>query len=440
MLAKLFWASLWLASSFSCFAQNTAIDSAVSRPIVILVTIDGFPARALHQSPPMPTLLSLAASGAVAEGMIPINPTVTWPNHTTLITGVDASHHHVVANGLLEPVPGSSKVLMKPEVDKSILVHGDTLYDIAARNGLTVGQVDWVAVAGVKNIAWQFEEKPALAGPIAQELIHDGSLTADDIGQFASKSPAWRDQVWTDAAVDILKKHTPDLLLVHLLETDTLQHRYGPLTPAAFAAYANADHCLARIVAAVHEAGLEKRVTYIIASDHGFSSLHHLVRPAVFLRQLPEMQDVWVKAEGGHADIFLKGADREQKAAQLAKELRAMPGVDQIYSNADAQRFGMPSTKETSQAPDLWITASQDYAFEDGDSGPLVSDTPTLGQHGYPNSNPEMNALFVASGSSIRPGSHLGTFPNLQVAPTIARILKLSLPEAQAQPLSQILR
>lgn len=87
-------------------AQN---DGSASKrgPIVVLITIDGFPARALKDPRlPMPTLRRMIKDGAHADAMIPINPTVTWPNHTALITGVNASEHHVMANGRIEfPTP-----------------------------------------------------------------------------------------------------------------------------------------------------------------------------------------------------------------------------------------------------------------------------------------------------------------------------------------------
>ena len=436
---------LLLALSLTSSAQSNA---GAGKPIVILVTIDGFPARALDDpSLPMPTLRELAKNGAVSKGMIPINPTVTWPNHTTLITGVDASRHHVIANGLLVVPDDNGAVQVKPEADKTVLVQAHTLYDIAVEHGLSTGQVDWVAVSGAKNIAWQFAEKPTMDSPIVQDLIRGNLLSQEQVEHFGAKSPAWRDQIWTDAAIDILQKHTPDLLLVHLLETDTLQHRYGPLTPAAYAGYADADHCLSRIVAKVNEIGLRDRVTFIVASDHGFSTYRHVVRPNVYVKQHDlatgnniASRSVWVKGEGGHADVFVRGTDKAQATAKLAQSFAAMPGVEHVYSNKDAQHFGMPASGTTSQAPDLWLTALPNYAFEDGDTGELEREVPVSGQHGYPNTNPEMFALFVASGPGIKSGVSLPNFLNLQVAPTIAHILGLSLPEAQGAPLLQILR
>ena len=141
-------ALLLLLAPLSSYAQNNG-SAAKSGPIVVLMTIDGFPARALKDPRlPMPTLRRLIADGAHADAMIPINPTVTWPNHTTLITGVDASFHHVMANGEIEfPTPGSGPVV-KPWVPKDELVHARTLYDAIAEKGMTTGQVGWVAIYG----------------------------------------------------------------------------------------------------------------------------------------------------------------------------------------------------------------------------------------------------------------------------------------------------
>ena len=77
-----------------------------------------------------------------------------------------------------------------------------------------------------------------------------------------------------DAAVDILTKHKPNLLLFHLLQTDSIQHQYGPLTPAAYAAYAYADHCLERVVEATRTAGVLKRTTFLILFRSWLRDLH----------------------------------------------------------------------------------------------------------------------------------------------------------------------
>lgn len=92
---------------------------------------------------------------------------------------------------------------------------------------------------------------------------------------------------------------------------------------------------------------------------------------------------MWAKGEGGHADVFVHGADKAQTTAKLAPAFATMPGFEHVYSNEEAQHFGMPASGTTGQAPDLWLTASPGYAFEDGDAGELEREVPVSGQHGY---------------------------------------------------------
>ena len=439
-----------LVSSLSSYAQNDG-SAAKGGPIVVLMTIDGFPARALKDPRlPMPTLRGLIANGAHADAMIPINPTVTWPNHTTLITGVDAAVHHVMANGEIEfPTPGSGPVV-KPWVPKDDLVHARTLYDALAEKGMTTGQVDWVAIYGAKNVRWQFGEKPDWNSPIVQDLAARNLITQERADRFWDSSPSWRDDLWTDAAIDILTHHTPNLLLFHLLQTDTLQHQYGALSPAAYAAYAYADTCLSRLIEAARAAGLLDRITFVVASDHGFGNVKHAIRPNVVLAQRNVLTkqngkyegSAWFLAEGGEASLYIRDpALRAKLVPELKTYFSSLPGVEGAFTNEEARALGLPAAGTTDQAPDLYLTASPGYAFWTGEDGLLTQDVyPVAGSHGYSNTDPEMQALFVASGSHIRTGIDLGMIPNLRVAPTIAKILGVSLPAAKEQPLDAALQ
>lgn len=426
--------------------------AAAHGPIVVLITLDGFPARALDDPRlPMPTLRKLQAEGAYAQGMQPINPSVTWPNHTTLITGVTAAEHHVMANGLITVPADGSELQVKPWTPKEQLVHARTLYDAVAEQGMSTGQVDWVAIYGAKNVRWAFAEQPGTDSPIAQDLIAQGQVTREQLASFNDdSSPAWRDQIWTDAAIDILTRHTPNLLLFHLLQTDTLQHEYGALSPAAYAALAYADSCIARVVEAARNAGILDRITFVIASDHGFTSYTHAIRPNAALVQqgLLRMQngsyrgDAWVLPEGGEASLFIRNPSRR---AELVPKLKAyfenQPGIAAVYTAADMKKLGLPAPAATDQAPELYLAAKPGYAFADGTDAPLIKDVnPARGAHGYLNDNPDMQALFIASGAHIRKAGNLGQISNLRVAPTIAKILDVSLPAARQPPLAQVLQ
>lgn len=450
-LHRLSLSALLLMGITICTFAQPVLKGEVQKPIVIVVTIDGFPARAL-QDPrlPMPTLRSLAAAGAVAKGMTPINPTVTWPNHTALITGVDASQHFVMANGLIVLPADGTVPKIEPWTDKDKLVHARTLYEAAAEKGMTTGQVDWVAIYGAKGVKWRFGESPDMHDSIPQELIARGIVTRQQIEKFGDKSSAaWRDEVWTDAAVDIIEKHKPDLLLLHLLQTDSLQHQYGPLTPAAYIAYAYADHCLQRVIEAARTAGTLDRTTFMILSDHGFATYTHTISPNVALvdQGLLHKQgnsyrgNVWVKAEGGAASLYITDASlRADLLPKLKAYFTGIPGIQHVYTNQEAHSLGLPLETDTDQAPQLYLVAASGYAFSDDTSGPLTRINPPLGQHGYLNTMSDMQALFVASGFAIKPGVTLDSISNLRVAPTIAKILGVQLPDAKQPPLNEILR
>jgi predicted AlkP superfamily pyrophosphatase or phosphodiesterase len=445
------------AGSVSAYANDTATASndgtaATHGPIVVLITIDGFPARALDDPRlPMPTLRKLQAEGAYARAMQPINPAVTWPNHTTLITGVTAAEHHVMANGLITLPADGGEVQVKPWTPKEQLVHATTLYDVLAEHGMSTGQVDWVAIYGAKNVRWAFAEQPDINSPIAQDLIAQGEVTPEQVTGFLdSGSAAWRDQVWTDAAIDILTRHTPNLLLFHLLQTDTLQHEYGALSPAGYAALAYADSRIARLIDAARRAGILDRITFVIASDHGFTNYTHVIRPNAALVQqgLLTMRngsyhgDAWVLAEGGEASLFIRDPS---KRATLIPKLKAwfetQPGIAAVYTANEMQKLGLPSPASTDQAPQLYLIPKPGYAFMDGTEPPFVKDIdPARGAHGYLNTDPDMQALFIASGAGIRKGTKLDRISNLRVAPTIAKILGVSLPAAQQAPLTEVLQ
>ena len=118
-----------------------------------------------------------------------------------------------------------------------------------------------------------------------------------------------------------------------------------------------------------------------------------------------------------------------------------VPGVAGVYTNEEAQKFGIPALGSTDQAPDLYLAAKPGYAFVGGTEGSIVRDmTQARGAHGYLNTDSDMEALFIASGAHIRPGVDLGSITNLRVAPTIAKILGVDLPAATQKALTEALQ
>ena len=298
---------------------------------VILISIDGFPAWLWNDpSLQVPNLRKLAAEGASAKAMTVSNPSITWINHTTLVTGVEPRKHGVLFNGLLVRQEGNKPAKIEPWVDKSKLVHVPTLYDIAHQNGLTTAESDWVAVTRPGTITWSFAELPEVESPIVKEMVAAGTITPEYIEWMQMgpkrKSVTFLDNMWTKAAIHIFKTHRPNLLLYHTLNTDATHHTYGPGTMASHTALAYADKLVGDLVQAVEESGLRDRTTFVISTDHGFKKVSKYVYPNVVLKKAglavafgPTITtaDAFCMTQGGMAFVYV--SDPSRKAELLPK-------------------------------------------------------------------------------------------------------------------------
>jgi predicted AlkP superfamily pyrophosphatase or phosphodiesterase len=419
-----------------------------TRRTVVVISLDGFPAYALDDPElPIPTLRKLAREGAVASSMRPVNPTVTWPNHTAIVTGVDAAEHQVLYNGLLLRPENGAKPSVEPWRDKNEMVHAQTIYDAAYEAGLTTAQVDWVAIYNAKSITWKFPELPNPDGAIERELISAGTVTPDQLRKFEASSQAWQDEIWTAAAEDILEKHKPDLLLLHLLTLDDTNHDYGPMTGESFTAMAFLDAKVKQIVGTLQRTGMSENATVIVLSDHGFRRYKNkiqanaLLREKGLLKMVPgqSRHDVWLLPNGGIAMVYVTDPSQRAKLLpELVQMFTAVEGVAKVYGVDEFANLGLPTPSQSDQAPDLVLAAKPDYMFGNELEGDVITRVSAGGTHGYLNSDPQMQAIFIASGAGIPRGVQLGEISNLDVAPTIAALLGIKMKRTQGHAMQQI--
>lgn len=433
-----------LLASLLCLgisAAQAAAPPAKDRTVIV-ISLDGFPAYMFQRSDlPAPTLRGLMARGSYASGMQPVNPSVTWPNHTTLVSGVTPAEHHVIVNREIESTGAWPPVRVNPDAEKSHMVHAETLYDAAHQAGLTTAQVDWVAINNAPTITWAFPE--FLTSPLQQEMISKSALTADDLQGFRSKSIVFRDEIWTRAAAYLLREHKPNLLLFHLLTLDSVSHTYAPGTLAAYTAIGFLDRCIAQLMAAVQEAGMEKTTTIFVVSDHGFEKVPKQIMPGAVLSAAGlGSQDVFCISEGGSLMIYVDKAKASELLPKAQEAFEKAEGVTRVAASKDFAALGLPQPATDPQMPDLIAYAKPGYGF----GSPKMSEGPAIkllnapiGSHGYLNTDPEMKAIFIAAGFGIRQGVALGEIRNLSVAPTIAKLLGVKLPAAREPTLESIL-
>lgn len=416
---------------------------------VILISIDGFPAELLNDpSAPIPTVRRLAEEGTAAEGMIVSNPSVTWPNHTSMVTGVQPARHGVLFNGVLERSPGLP-VKVNPRKDKADLVQVPTVYDVLSEAGQTVAAINWPCTRNSGAIDFDFPDVPETfehtTPALLEELKQAGILTDELIRDFMKRSPAARDLVWTRAAAHVIRTHKPNLVLFHLLNVDAVHHRYGPQTWAGYTALAWADACVREVLDAVDAAGIRDRTTILIVADHGFMAIPKTLQPNVLLRQvglltLEGNQVATARAhvfpEGGIGMLYLTVPETaEQDREKVLSLFRDRPEIADVLTSERFSEFGLPLPGDYRQMADLVLVAKDGYGFSataTGEEFVVPSDT-TVGTHGFLSTNPKMNAVFVASGAGVRRGAELGIIRNIDVAPTIAHLLGVKLESVDGQ-------
>ena len=439
----------WVIGAFTLlnFHQSvSAADSAATNRVVVLISVDGL--AAFYFDDPeaeMPTIRELASQGAHASAMQSVAPTVTWPNHTTLVTGVMPAKHGVIGNNYFDRTAGRSVTLIAdPEFDKDQIVKVPTIYDLAKENGLETAAIRWPATRNAKTLDWTI---PDMAMPALIKNSTPALITECENAGLRLDSPRRNgeemDSVCAEIFNHILKTHRPNLALFHIINVDHVQHGKGPRTPEAYAAIKAMDQQV-RSVWDELQRDYPGRATLFVVSDHGFSPVRRTILPNVVLRQAglaDEKSKVEVVAQGGCAMIYARNeAQRTEVLKQVRKAFAAVPGV-KVVGVEDFETYGMANPQDDPHAPDLLLFADEGCAFGTTASGDeAFKDKPeTSGTHGHDPHLPHLHAMFVAWGAGIKPGVQLGEISNTSVAPTIARLLDLKLPDADGPVLTKIL-
>ena len=435
----------WLIICASTLALGGRAAAAPPDRHVVIISIDGLAAYLLDDSKAsLPTIRKLAREGAVVDGGMRVsNPSVTWPNHTTLVTGVRPEKHGVLANGVLVRGGIGVPIVVDPRRDKADLVRVPTLFDRAHAAGMTTADVNWPCTRNSKSLDDSIPDSPDpithMTPRLREELLQLGLLSDATDKSFMSQSGAGRDYVWTETACHIIRQRKPNLLALHLLNVDSTHHAEGARSAPGYTANAYADMCVARVLAALDDAGIRDKTTVFIVADHGFTLTPKAVCPNVLLRQeglltvaagkISEAQ-VHVVPEGGIGLVYFTNPgsqDRKRVQELFAGE----EGVEDVLGPERFAEFGLPHPREYSQAPDLVLVAKDGYGvagMAEGEdfvkSG--VEARVSAGSHGFVSTMKKMNAVCVISGRGIRSGVHLPEIENIDIAPTAAHLLGLS--------------
>ncbi len=410
---------------------------------VVLISIDGMKPEYVTQADAhdlkIPVLRSFLMQGTYAEGVVGVVPTVTYPSHTTMVTGVWPAEHGVVDNTTFDPLREHPGAWYWDFADIKV----PTLYTAANAAGLKTANVGWPVTVGAPidyNIAEgtqsEHTDRPSGSPYHPADILQQIGITAD--------AHADGDVTKTAEAVAILQHFHPDLLLVHLTDLDHQEHEHSPFSAEADASLETIDGQIGQIRQAALAVDPKTRV--VVVSDHGFLRVDHRTNLNVLLAQAGLIQlgpakpgrkgpsvvswraEAW--AAGGSNAIVLQ----DPKDGELVRQVRATlekakadphNGIETILDHDElVARGGFPEAT-------FLVDYKDGYDPGGAFAGPVVEDALGTGMHGYLPSRPAMRSAFLIEGEGIAHGRDLHVIDMRQIAPTLAELLGLHLPLAK---------
>ncbi len=431
-----------------------ACDAYAQRP-VLMISIDGmrpdYVTKADLHHLHVPNLRRFVTEGAYADGVVGVVPTLTYPSHTTLVTGVVPAEHGIYSNTTFDP-------LFRNQVGwYADMEHAETLWQAAHQRGIVTANLNWPVTVDAPGIDYNLPEYWRASTPDDQPLLRalarplglQMQLEAEQ-GTYVdgNNTTVDADQVRTRYAVAMLRKFHPGLFTIHLSSLDETEHETSP-----FSVESNKNiEAIDAMIGELRDAALAVNpdTDIVIVSDHGFVRTDYhvnlygpLLRAGLITVGGPgplgtPMFTAWKATlwpAGGVAAVMLHDAHDKQSLALIMKvlnDLAADPanGILRIVPAEELHTLGgFPDAQAL-------VVLKDDYQLGYAFTGPVVTPAPSTGMHGYLPSNPEMRSSFFVMGRGIAHGRDLGLIDMLQIAPTVRELLGVGAASKQEKPLS----
>ncbi len=372
-------------------------------PYVILVSFDGFRSDYVEKYN-LPNFKSFIKEGAQAEALIPSFPSLTFPNHYTLVTGLYPGHHGLVDNNFYDSARKTVYGMRwKGEVAEPGYYGGKPLWTLAKENGLKTASFFWVG-----------------------SEVSDPLRRPDYFYQYADSITFETriNQVFT--WLKLPEKERPHFITLYFSIPDHESHSFGPWSPETQHMIVKADSLLGTLMKGLKEISLP--INTILVSDHGMSEVKVENDSYIFLDELMDINRSAIRAvaSGAQAHIYCQTQKQTDSLYLLLKQKEKNFTVYRRQDFPERWHYQHP------RVGNLLILASPNhYIRRNGRANLMKNVKPGAmrGEHGYdPVIVHDMYGIFYAKGPNIKPGTKVPAFQNVDVFPLIASILNLKLP------------
>jgi predicted AlkP superfamily pyrophosphatase or phosphodiesterase len=384
--------ALLVAVALVVGAESTGPRAQAADPIVVLVSFDGWRSDYIDRAN-VPNLKALAARGVRAKAMIPSFPSLTFPNHYTIVTGLYPAHHGIVSNTFVEP--GFPRFSMSAETSKDPRWWGgEPIWVTAIRQGRRAMNMFWpgseVEIRGVRPTEFTpYDDKVPNADRVAQAL-------------------AW---------LGLPEDRRPSFVSLYFGDVDHVGHVSGPESQEVLEAAASLDASLGQLVDGIGRLGLTDRTTLVVVSDHGMSQLSY--DRMIYLDDALDLSTVEITDMHGSLGVW----PRAITVDALYRHLQGRYPPLTVY-----KREGLPASLHYSGNPRIppIVGTLQDGWFITTYEREAQATELHMGAHGFLPTYTSMGALFVAAGPRVREGLLVESFENIHAYEFMCRLLNLT--------------
>ena len=359
-------------------------------PPLILVSIDGYRADYLDRGH-SPILSALASDGVRSQGMRPVFPSLTYPNHYTLVTGLYPDQHGIVSNSMHDPVLGNfSPSNRAANTDGRWWDQAEPLWVTAEKQGLRTASVFYpgtqAEIHGVRPSYWQ---------------LFDSSVQPD---ARVDQALQW---------FDLPTTQRPKLISLYFEQVDVAGHNYGPDSLQVDEAMMTVDAALGRLVDGLRQRGMFETTNIVVLSDHGMSATS--ADRVVLMDQIVNVEHIELVTSIVNAGINPKpGYEAEVERALLAPH----PHLQCWRKSGVPKNFHYG---HNGRIPAIVCVTDDGWMITTASTASRTAHVP-LGEHGYDNNEPQMRALFVGRGPAFKQHLSVPVFDNIHVYALLAKL------------------
>lgn len=386
---------LFIFLFFLAAGCNTSQQKARERPNpLLLISFDGFRYDYLSKTD-TPNFDEFIAQGVQAEGLIPVFPSKTFPNHYTIVTGLYPENSGLIGNTMYDTTWGEwYRIRDREAVENEKWYDGEPIWNTAEKQGLKTGTMFWVGseapIQNMRPTLWKY---------------FDGSMPFNARIDTVVK--------WLSAPGEE-RVYFATLYFEHV---DKMGHRYGADSDSVTAAIEESDRLLKYLKGQMQQAGLWDKTNILVVSDHGM--INQSADRIIELDAIIDLNDlnriIWSPV------TMLQPKQRRREAVYQA--LKKQANHYRVFKKENLpERYRL---KNHPRVFDLIMVADAGYTILRKEYKATFIESLPAAMHGYDPAAKEMQGIFMARGPAFKKSQTVGTFQNIHLYGLMAHILGL---------------